>query len=120
MVIGLVFLIALVVVLATTVMLRKDLIHEDSLQLAGKYKDRFDATFVGSETCKKCHERILSGVEDFSYIHRMMRDVKARTAGRISAILTTPSDVRTFNKEDDGFCPWQPMEAAVYLKKEGG
>jgi hypothetical protein len=34
LVIGLVFLIALVVVLATTVMLRKDLIHEDSLQLA--------------------------------------------------------------------------------------
>ena len=57
MVIGLVFLIALVVVLATTVMLRKDLIHEDSLQLAGKYKDRFGASFAGSETCKKCHER---------------------------------------------------------------
>jgi hypothetical protein len=38
LVIGLVFLIALVVVLATTVMLRKDLIHEESLQLAGKYK----------------------------------------------------------------------------------
>jgi hypothetical protein len=53
LVIGLVFLIALVVVLATTVMLRKDLIHEDSLQLAGKYKDRFGASFVGSETCKK-------------------------------------------------------------------
>ena len=58
MVIGLIFLIALVVVLATTVMLRKDLINEESLQLAGKYKDRFDATFVGSETCKKCHEDI--------------------------------------------------------------
>jgi hypothetical protein len=35
LVIGLVFLIALVVVLATTVMLRKDLIHEGSIQLAG-------------------------------------------------------------------------------------
>ncbi len=56
-VISLVFLIALVVVIATTFMLRKDLIHEESIQLAGKFKDRFDATFVGSETCKKCHER---------------------------------------------------------------
>jgi hypothetical protein len=58
LVIGLVFLIALVVVLATTVMLRKDLIHEDSLQLAGKYKDRFGASFVGSETCKKTSKPI--------------------------------------------------------------
>ena len=35
MVIGLIFLLALAVVIATTVMLRKDLIHEESLQLAG-------------------------------------------------------------------------------------
>jgi len=56
-VIGLVFLISLVVVLVTTFTLRKELVHEESIQLAGKYKDRFGATFVGSETCKKCHER---------------------------------------------------------------
>ena len=38
--IGLIFLIALVVVIATTAMLRKDLVHEGSLQLAGNFKDR--------------------------------------------------------------------------------
>jgi hypothetical protein len=109
LVIGLVFLIALVVVLATTVMLRKDLIHEGSIQLAGKYKDRFGATFAGSETCKKCHERIF--LEWKTSLHsRMMRDVKTDPLANIGDFETS-SDVRTFTKEDVAYTlgsQWQP------------
>jgi hypothetical protein len=116
MVIGLVFLIALVVVLATTVMLRKDLIHEESLQLAGKYKDRYGATFAGSETCKKCHERIF--LEWKTSLHsRMMRDVKTDPLANIGDF-ETPSDVRTFSKEEIAYTlgsQWRQQ----YLKKEG-
>jgi hypothetical protein len=116
MVIGLIFLIALVVVLATTVMLRKDLIHEESLQLAGKFKDRFDATFVGSETCKKCHERIF--LEWKTSLHsRMLRDVKADPLANIGNF-DVPNDVRTFSKDEIAYTlgsQWRQQ----YLKKVG-
>ncbi len=116
MVIGLIFLIALVVVLATTVMLRKDLIHEESLQLAGKYKDRFGATFAGSETCKKCHERTY--LEWRTSLHsRMLRDVKVDPLANIGDF-ETPNEVRTFSKEEIAYTlgsQWRQQ----YLKKEG-
>ena len=116
MVIGFIFLIALVVVLVTTVMLRKDLIHKESLQLAGKYKDRFDATFVGSETCKKCHERIF--LEWKTSLHsRMMRDVKADPLANIGNF-DVPNDVRTFRKDEIAYTlgsQWRQQ----YLKKVG-
>jgi hypothetical protein len=116
LVIGLVFLIALVVVLVTTVRLRKDLIHEESLQLAGKYKDRFGATFAGSETCKKCHERIF--LEWKTSLHsRMMRDVIADPLANIGDF-ETPNDVRTFSKDEIAYTlgsQWRQQ----YLKKEG-
>ena len=115
-VIGLVFLATLVVVIATTVILRKDLLHEASLQLAGKYKDRFGAAFVGSETCKKCHERIF--LEWKTSLHsRMMRDVKSNPLANIGDF-ETPSDVRTFSKQEVAFTlgsQWRQQ----YLKKEG-
>jgi len=116
MVIGVIFLIALVVVLATTVMLRKDLIHEGSMQLAGKYKDRYGATFVGSETCKKCHERTY--LEWRTSLHsRMMRDVKADPLANIGNF-SSSSEVRTFNESEVAYTlgsQWRQQ----YLKKEG-
>jgi hypothetical protein len=116
MVIGLIFLIALVVVIATTVMLRKDLIHEGSLQLAGKYQDRLGATFAGSETCKKCHERTY--LEWKTSLHsRMMRDVKADPLANIGNF-QTPNDVRTFSKDEVAYTlgsQWRQQ----YLKKQG-
>ena len=116
MAIGLIFLIALVVVIATTVMLRKDLIHEDSLQLAGKYKNRFDATFVGSETCKKCHERTF--LEWKTSLHsRMLRDVKTDPLANIGDF-ETPNEVRTFSKDEIAYTlgsQWRQQ----YLKKVG-
>jgi hypothetical protein len=116
MVIGVIFLVALVVVLATTVMLRKDLIHEESLQLAGKYKDRFGATFAGSETCKKCHERTY--LEWKTSLHsRMMRDVKADPLANIGNF-NSSSEVRTFSESEVAYTlgsQWRQQ----YLKKVG-
>ena len=115
-VISVVFLIALVIVIATTFMLRKDLIHEESVQLAGKFKDRFDATFVGSETCKKCHERTY--LEWRTSLHsRMMRDVKVDPLANIGNF-EIPSDVRTFSKDEIVYTlgsQWRQQ----YLKKQG-
>jgi len=115
-VISLIFLIALVVVIVTTFRLRKDLIHEESLQLAGKYKNRFDATFVGSETCKKCHERTY--LEWKTSLHsRMMRDVKTDPLANIGNF-DMPSDIRTFTKDEIAYTlgsQWRQQ----YLKKQG-
>ena len=114
MAIGFIFLLSLGVVIATTVMLRKDLGHEESLQLAGKFKDRFGATFAGSETCKKCHERTY--LEWKTSLHsRMMRDVKVDPLANIGDF-ETPNDVRTFSKEEIAYTlgsQWRQQ----YLKK---
>jgi hypothetical protein len=115
-VIGLVFLISLVVVLVTTFTLRKDLVHEKSIQLAGKYKDRFGATFVGSETCKKCHERTY--LEWKTSLHsRMMRDVKVDPLANIGNF-SSPSEERTFSESEVAYTlgsQWRQQ----YLKKQG-
>jgi hypothetical protein len=116
MVIGLIFLIALVVVLATTVMLRKNVAHEESVQLAGKYKDRVGATFAGSETCKKCHERTY--LEWKTSLHsRMMRDVQNDPLAIIGDF-DSPNEVRTFSRADVSFTlgsQWKQQ----YLTKQG-
>jgi len=116
LVIGLIFLISLVVVLVTTFTLRKDLIHEKSIQLAGKYQDRFDATFVGSKTCKKCHERTY--LEWKTSLHsRMMRDVKADPLANIGNF-NLSSEVRTFRESEVSYTlgsQWRQQ----YLKKQG-
>jgi len=115
-VIGLVFLISLVVVLVTTFTLRKELVHEESIQLAGKYKDRFGATFVGSETCKKCHERTY--LEWKTSLHsRMMRDVNVDPLANIGNF-SSPSEVRTFSEAEVAYTlgsQWRQQ----YLKKQG-
>jgi len=111
-----IFAIALVIVIASTIVLEKtELVHEET-QLRGKYKDRFGATFVGSETCKKCHERTY--LEWKTSLHsRMMRDVKADPLANIGDF-ESPSDVRTFKKEDVSYTlgsQWKQQ----YLKREG-
>jgi hypothetical protein len=55
MVIGAVFLLALVVVVVTTMSLKDTLIHEESIQLGGKFKD-----------LQKMPRKNLSGVADLS------------------------------------------------------
>jgi hypothetical protein len=57
LIIGGIFALALVVVIATTIALKKKGVLIEEAQLEGKFKDRTGATFVGSETCKRCHER---------------------------------------------------------------
>ncbi len=115
LIIGAIFALALVVVIATTIALKMDLVSEEA-RLEGKFKDRTGATFVGSETCKKCHERTY--LEWRTSLHsRMMRDAKLDRAAIIGDF-ETPSDVRTFTKEDVDYTlgsQWKQQ----YLKKEG-
>lgn len=115
-VIGGVFVIALAVVIVTTVALKKQFVHEASIKLAGKYKDRTDATFVGSETCKTCHERTYLNWRT-SLHSRMMRDTRLEPAANIGDF-ETASDVRTFTQDKVAYTlgsQWKQQ----YLGKEG-
>ncbi len=115
-VIGAVFVIALGVVIATTIALKQTELAFKETQLEGKFKDRTGAVFVGSETCKRCHERTYLDWKT-SLHSRMMRDVKLEPLANI-ADFETPSDVRTFKKEEVAYTlgsQWKQQ----YLKKEG-
>jgi hypothetical protein len=115
LIIGGIFALSLAVVIVTTVALKKELAHEGA-QLEGKFTNRFEATFVGSETCKRCHERTY--LEWQTSLHsRMMRDVESEPLANIGDF-HSPSDVRTFTKEDVDYTlgsQWRQQ----YLKKEG-
>lgn len=116
LIIGAIFAFALVVVIVTTISLKKSELTYKVAQLEGKYKNRTGATFVSSEICKKCHERRY--LEWSTSLHsRMMRDARADKAANIGDF-EMPSDVRTFTKEDVHYVlgsAWKQQ----YLKKEG-
>ncbi len=115
-IIGLIFALALAIVIATTITLKKEGIIIEEAQLQGKFKDRTGATFIGSLTCKRCHERRY--LDWTTSLHsRMMRDVRADKSANIGDF-EAPSDVRTFTKEDVDYVlgsQWKQQ----YLKKEG-
>ena len=97
LIIGGIFIIALAVIIVTTLILKKELIHKEPM-LAGKFKDRTGATFVGSETCKRCHERTY--LEWKTSLHsRMMRNAELDSSANIGDF-DIPSDVRIFAKEN--------------------
>lgn len=110
-----IFVIALAVIVATTIMLKTEILHKEAM-LEGKYKNRVGATFVGSETCKRCHERTY--LEWRTSLHsRMMRDVKEEPLANIGDF-DSPNDVRTFTKEEAAYVlgsQWKQQ----YLKKVG-
>jgi formate-dependent nitrite reductase cytochrome c552 subunit len=82
LIIGAIFVLALGVVIVTTIALKKTELGFRVTQLEGKFKDRAGATFVGSETCKNCHERTY--LEWRTSLHsRMMRDVKLEPLANI-------------------------------------
>lgn len=116
LIIGAIFVLALAIVIATTVELKKHEVSVEEAQLMGKYTDRAGATFVGSETCKRCHERTY--LDWRTSLHsRMMRDAKSDTAANIGDF-KNPSDVRTFTKEEVDYTlgsQWKQQ----YLKREG-
>ena len=115
LIIGGVFFVSLVVVIVTTIALKTEIAHEGA-QLEGKYTNRFEATFVGSETCKRCHERTY--LEWKTSLHsRMMRDVESEPMANIGDF-ESPSEARTFSKEDIVYVlgsQWKQQ----YLKREG-
>jgi hypothetical protein len=116
LIIGGIFALALVVVIATTIALKKKHVLYEASQLEGKFKDRTGATFASSEACKKCHERTY--LEWRTSLHsRMMRDAKLDSEAIIGDF-ETPSDVRTFTKKDVDYTlgsQWKQQ----YLEKEG-
>jgi hypothetical protein len=115
LVIGVVFVLALAVVIMTTFSIKDDLSRKERM-LAGKFKDRTGATFVGSETCKRCHERTY--LEWKTSLHsRMMQDATLEPLANIGNF-STPNAPKTFEKEDVHFTlgsQWKQQ----YLKKEG-
>ncbi len=115
-IISAVFVIALGVVITTTIALKKSQLALKVTQLEGKFKNRTGATFVGSETCKNCHERTY--LDWMTSLHsRMMRDVKLEPLANIGDF-RSPNSVRTFTKDDVDFTlgsQWKQQ----YVKKEG-
>jgi hypothetical protein len=116
LIIGAIFALALGVVILSTIALKKTELSFKVTQLEGKFKDRVGSTFIGSETCKRCHERRY--LEWTTSLHsRMMQDARADKFANIGDF-EAPSDVRTFNKEDVDYTlgsQWKQQ----YLKKEG-
>ena len=115
-IIGVIFILALGYLIHTTIALKKtDLTHLEA-KLEGKFKDRIGATYVGSETCKRCHERRF--LEWRTSLHsRMMQDAKL-DKNVIIGDFETPSKIRTYTKEDVDYVlgsQWKQQ----YLKKEG-
>lgn len=98
LIIGAIFVIALIIVIVTTLTLEKTELTASLAQLEGKFKTRAGATFVGSLTCKRCHERAFLDWKT-SLHSRMMRDVSVEPLANIGDF-TTPSDIRTFTMED--------------------
>ena len=82
LIIGVIFTLSLIIIIATTFMLRKDLLHEQGIKLEGKYETRYNADFVGSKTCKNCHERTYLNWRT-SLHSRMMKDVKVEPYANI-------------------------------------
>jgi len=116
LIIGAIFTISLAIVIVTTIALKKtELFHEEA-QLEGIFKDRKGAIYVGSETCKKCHERTY--LDWRTSLHsRMMRDAR-QDPEIIHGDFVSPSAVRTFSEKDVDFVlgsQWRQQ----YLKKEG-
>jgi hypothetical protein len=115
-IIGAIFTLSLAIVIATTIALKKtELIHEEA-KLEGKYTNRKGATYVGSETCKKCHERTYLDWKT-SLHSRMVRDAR-KDPEIIHADFVTPSAVRTFSENDVDYVlgsQWRQQ----YLRKEG-
>ncbi len=115
LIIGGVFAVSLVVVIVTTLALKQELVHEEA-KLEGKFTNRFGATFVGSETCKNCHERTY--LEWRTSLHsRMMRDVEIEPLANIGDFVS-PSEARTFGKEEVDYTlgsQWRQQ----YLKRQG-
>jgi hypothetical protein len=115
-IIGVIFALALGYLIHTTLALKKTELTYLESQIEGKFKDKTGASFVGSKTCKRCHERRY--IEWTTSLHsRMMRDVKADPAAN-TGDFDAPSKIRTFTKEDVDYTlgsQWKQQ----YLKKEG-
>jgi predicted CXXCH cytochrome family protein len=86
--------------------------HEEAPE--GEFKTIVGATYVGSSECKKCHERRY--LEWGTTLHsRMLQDARANPLVIIGDF-DSPSDIRTFNKEDVAYTigsQWKQQ----YLKK---
>jgi hypothetical protein len=117
LIIGAIFIISLGVVIVTTIALKKTEFRFSATQLEGKFKDRVDATFVGSGTCKKCHERTYL-VWRTSLHSRMMRDAKVEPLAIIGDFRDPPNNARKFEKVEVAYTlgsQWKQQ----YLKKQG-
>jgi hypothetical protein len=115
LIIGAVFALALAVIIVTTIALKRELTHEE-VRLEGKFRDWTGATFVGSEACKKCHERTF--LEWKTSLHsRMMQNAKAYPEANIGDF-EIASDIRKFDKKEVGYTlgsQWKQQ----YMEKKG-
>jgi len=114
-IIGAVFALALAVIIVTTISLKRELTHEEA-RLEGKFRARTGATFVGSEECKKCHERTF--LEWKTSLHsRMMQNAKEYPEAIIGDF-ETPSNVMKFVEKDVDYTPGSQWKQQ-YLEKKG-
>lgn len=109
-IIGLIIALTILIIVISTNKLKREEAPE------GEFKDIIGTTFVGSLECKKCHERIY--LEWKTTLHsKMLQDVKANPIA-IMGDFETPSDVRTFTKEEVAYTIGNQWKQR-YLKKIG-
>lgn len=92
-IIGIVFLVTILLVIVTTVKLFKK-----KEAPVGKFKDMVNATFVGSDECRKCHERLYSNWKGTLHARMMIDAKKDPTA--IIGDFDVPTAPKTLKKED--------------------
>ncbi|MBI4688200.1 MAG: hypothetical protein HY756_10570 [Nitrospirae bacterium] len=92
-VIAIIFLLALSIVIVTTIILVK---KKEAPK--GEFKDMANATFVGSGECRKCHERIYSNWKGTLHA-RMMVDAK-KDPSAVLGDFDSATSPKSFKKED--------------------
>lgn len=92
-IIGAIFLVTLSLVVVTTVILIKK-----KAPPKGEFKDMVNATFVGSDECRKCHERLYSNWKGTLHA-KMLQDAKKDPAALLGDF-DAPTAPKTFKKED--------------------
>ncbi len=112
-IIGGVFMLALAVMIATTIALKKEFTLE-ATRIEGRYTNRVGADYVGSRKCKQCHERRY--LEWKTSLHsRAMQDAKENPLAIIGDF-ESPSQVRTFKIEDVAYTMGSQWKQE-YIKK---
>ena len=109
-IIGIIFVATLALVIVTTITLFKK-----KQPPKGVFKDMVNATFVGSDECRKCHERVYSNWKGTLHA-RMLQDAKKNPAVIIGNF-DSPTAPKTLKKDDIAYTIGNEWRQRYLVKK---